>query len=58
MEEIHSQALSLAPGFQLKRVWRDYTSKGVKILKRKHTGTADLSVWELMDSGQTDGEPA
>ena len=69
--EIHSQALGLAPGIQLKRGRRDYISKCVsvcvcvcvyvcvfKIIMGKPREIAFLSSWELTDSELTARETA
>ena len=59
--EIHSQAPGRAPGVLLKKGRRDCMSQvgaGLKVMKGEPTETADLSLWELMDSGPTVRKPA
>ena len=56
--EIHNQALDETPGVLLKKGRRNCRSYVVKVMMGKPTETADLSSWELMDSGPTFRKPA
>ena len=57
--EIHSKALGRASRVQLKRGREGlYEQWWFKIMMRKPIETADLSLWELTDSGPTAGELA
>lgn len=57
--EIHSQALVWTLGVLLKKGRKDCMEPGeIKVMTEEPTETADLSLWEHMDSGPTVREPA